>query len=54
MKATKGENTVNKLLFHVFQDERFVDLNLYQYGGNAPSPCTPMGLIAVITTCFIM
>lgn len=43
MKATKGENTVNKLLFHVFQDERFVDLNLYQYGWERTEPLHSYG-----------
>ena len=43
VKATKGENTVNKLLFHVFQDERFVDLNLYQYGWERTEPLHSYG-----------
>lgn len=35
--------TENKLKFHVFQDERFVDLNLYQYGWERTEPLHSYG-----------
>ena len=35
--------TENKLKFHVFQDERFVDLNLYQYGWERTDPLHSYG-----------
>lgn len=35
--------TENKLKFHVFQDERFVDLNLYQYGWERTEPLHAYG-----------
>ena len=30
--------TPNKLKFHVFRDERFIDLNLYQFGWERTEP----------------
>lgn len=30
--------TPNKLTFHVFRDERFIDLNLYQFGWERTEP----------------
>lgn len=35
--------TENKLKFHVFQDERFVDLTLYQYGWERTEPLHSYG-----------
>lgn len=35
--------TENKLKFHVFQDERFVDLTLYQYGWERTEPLHAYG-----------
>lgn len=40
------ENSVirpNKLKFHVFQDERFIDLNLYQFGWEKTEPLHSYG-----------
>ena len=34
----RNVSTETKLKFHVFQDERFVDLNLYQYGWEQTEP----------------
>ena len=31
-RTKRNVSTETKCRFHVFQDERFVDLNLYQYG----------------------
>ena len=36
-------STETKLRFHVFQDERFVDLNLYQYGWEQTEPLHSYG-----------
>ena len=35
--------TPNKLKFHMFQDERFIDLNLYQFGWERTDPCHAYG-----------
>ena len=46
MADTQAKNdiqTQNKLKFHVFQDERFVDLNLYQYGWERTEPLHAYG-----------
>ena len=34
----RNVSTETKLKFHVFRDERFVDLNLYQYGWEQTEP----------------
>ena len=39
----KNVSTETKLRFHVFQDERFVDLNLYQYGWERTEPLHSYG-----------
>lgn len=43
MKHQNDIYTENKLKFHVFQDERFVDLNLYQYGWERTDPLHAYG-----------
>lgn len=43
MATAFGKDTGNKLIFHVFQDERFVDLNLYQYGWERTEPLHSYG-----------
>ena len=43
MATAFGPDTGNKLIFHVFQDERFVDLNLYQYGWERTEPLHSYG-----------
>ena len=43
MATTFGPDAGNKLIFHVFQDERFVDLNLYQYGWERTEPLHSYG-----------
>ena len=35
--------TPNKLKFHMFRDERFIDLNLYQFGWERTGPCHSYG-----------
>ena len=35
--------TPNKLKFHMFRDERFIDLNLYQFGWERTDPCHAYG-----------
>ena len=35
--------TPNKLKFHMFRDERFIDLNLYQFGWERTDPCHSYG-----------
>lgn len=42
-QAKNDIQTQNKLKFHVFQDERFVDLNLYQYGWERTEPLHAYG-----------
>ena len=37
------EKDVSKLKFHVFRDERFIDLNLYQFGWERTSPAHSYG-----------
>ena len=39
----RNVSTETKLKFHVFQDERFVDLNLYQYGWERTEPLHSYG-----------
>lgn len=39
----RNVSTETKLRFHVFQDERFVDLNLYQYGWEQTEPLHSYG-----------
>ena len=39
----RNVSTDTKLKFHVFQDERFVDLNLYQYGWEHTEPLHSYG-----------
>ena len=39
----RNVSTDTKLKFHVFQDERFVDLNLYQYGWEQTEPLHSYG-----------
>ena len=39
----RNVSTETKLKFHVFQDERFVDLNLYQYGWEQTEPLHSYG-----------
>ena len=34
----REENDNDKLKFHVFRDERFIDLNLYQFGWEQTNP----------------
>ena len=41
--AKRNVSTETKLKFHVFQDERFVDLNLYQYGWEQTEPLHSYG-----------
>ena len=36
-------NEIEKLKFHVFRDERFIDLNLYQFGWERTSPTHSYG-----------
>ena len=43
MPTAFGPDAGNKLIFHVFQDERFVDLNLYQYGWERTEPLHSYG-----------
>lgn len=43
MPYQKDVHTENKLKFHVFQDERFVDLTLYQYGWERTEPLHSYG-----------
>ena len=43
MQQNNDIQTENKLKFHVFQDERFVDLNLYQYGWERTEPLHSYG-----------
>ena len=43
MATAFGPDAGNKLIFHVFQDERFVDLNLYQYGWERTEPLHSYG-----------
>ena len=43
MQRQNDVYTENKLKFHVFQDERFVDLNLYQYGWERTEPLHAYG-----------
>ena len=43
MVQNNDVQTENKLKFHVFQDERFVDLNLYQYGWERTEPLHSYG-----------
>lgn len=43
MVQSNDVQTENKLKFHVFQDERFVDLNLYQYGWERTEPLHSYG-----------
>lgn len=38
MPKTQDIQTETKLRFHVFQDERFIDLNLYQFGWERCAP----------------
>ena len=39
----KEEKGPEKLKFHVFRDERFIDLNLYQFGWERTSPTHSYG-----------
>ena len=39
----RNVSTETKCRFHVFQDERFVDLNLYQYGWEQTEPLHSYG-----------
>ena len=39
----RNVSTETKCRFHVFQDERFVDLNLYQYGWEQTKPLHSYG-----------
>ena len=41
--AKRNVSTETKFRFHVFQDERFVDLNLYQYGWEQTEPLHSYG-----------
>ena len=43
MQQNNDIQTENKLKFHIFQDERFVDLNLYQYGWERTEPLHSYG-----------
>lgn len=43
MQNLSDVQTDNKLKFHVFQDERFVDLNLYQFGWERTEPMHSYG-----------
>ena len=43
MARKQDIRTENKLKFHVFQDERFVDLNLYQFGWERTEPLHSYG-----------
>lgn len=43
MQRENDVQTENKVKFHVFQDERFVDLNLYQYGWERTEPLHSYG-----------
>lgn len=43
MQRQNDVYTENKLKFHVFQDERFVDLTLYQYGWERTEPLHAYG-----------
>ena len=38
-----SSDDVSKLKFHVFRDERFVDLNLYQFGWEHTTPAHSYG-----------
>ena len=40
---TSSVITPNKLKFHVFRDERFIDLNLYQFGWERTEPLHSYG-----------
>ena len=42
-RTKRNVSTETKLKFHVFQDERFVDLNLYQYGWERTEPLHSYG-----------
>ena len=50
----RNVSTETKLRFHVFQDERFVDLNLYQYGWEQTEPLHSYGPYAATTICSTM
>ena len=39
----RSSDDVSKLKFHVFRDERFVDLNLYQFGWERTTPAHSYG-----------
>ena len=54
MQRQNDVYTENKLKFHVFQDERFVDLNLYQYGWERTEPLHAYGPTNGTTICFTM
>ena len=54
MVRQKDVKTENKLKFHVFQDERFVDLTIYQYGWDGTEPLHAYGPTSGITTCSTM
>lgn len=41
-------------LFHVFSDDRFMDLTLYQYGYENAVLSTPLVLLSEITFCSII
>ena len=45
---------MNELLFHIFPNERFIDLGLYQFGLEHCAPAHSYDLPRVITICFIM
>ena len=40
---SRSPDDVSKLKFHVFRDERFVDLNLYQFGWERTTPAHSYG-----------
>ena len=42
-RTKRNVSTETKFKFHVFQDERFVDLNLYQYGWEQTEPLHSYG-----------
>ena len=46
--------TPNKLKFHVFRDERFIDLIYTNLAGNGLRRCIPMAPMPGIITCSIM